>query len=171
MAFPNAVCLSTVDAAGQPQGRIVLLKGADDRGFTFFTNYESAKGRELAATPRAALTFYWHDLDRQVRARGAVERVGEAESDDYFRTRPRGSRLGAWASQQSRELESREALERRVTEAAGRFPDEVPRPPHWGGVLLRPDEIEFWQEGADRLHDRLAYRRAGEIWSVRRLYP
>jgi pyridoxamine 5'-phosphate oxidase len=171
--FPNAVCLSTVDGSGHPQGRMVLLKGADDRGFVFFTNYGSAKGRDLDGSPRAALTFYWDPLGRQLRARGGVERVPAAESDEYFRTRPRGSQLGAWASRQSEPLESREALEARVAEAARRYEGrDVPRPPHWGGFLLRPDAVEFWQEGQDRLHDRILYRRrTGGEWTTERLFP
>jgi pyridoxamine 5'-phosphate oxidase len=172
MTYPNAVALSTVDADGRPDGRIVLLKGADARGFTFFTNFASAKGRALEANPRAALTFYWDRLGRQVRARGGVERVPDAESDAYFASRPRVSRIGAWASEQSRPLSSRADLEARVAELEARHPgDEIPRPPHWGGFLLRPTEVEFWQEGPFRLHDRIRFRREGSGWVTDRLFP
>ncbi len=170
---PNAACLSTVSPDGQPQGRIVLIKGVDERGITFHTNYESAKGRELAAAPRAALTLYWHDLGRQLRAGGAVEWLSPEESDAYFRTRSRGSQIGAWASDQSRPVESRQALEARAKEVTDRFRGrEVPRPPHWGGLLLRPTEIELWQEGRERLHDRILLRRGeGGLWVAERLFP
>jgi len=173
LRYPDAACLSTVTADGWPRGRIVLVKGADSRGFPFFTNYRSAKGRELEATSRAALTFYWDDLARQVRAMGSVERLAPEESDEYFRDRPAGSRLGAWASEQSEPLDSREVLVRRVGEFAERFRGgEVPRPPHWGGYLLRPVEVEFWQEGADRLHDRFRFRTDGAGgWIRERLNP
>ncbi|MSR23407.1 MAG: pyridoxamine 5'-phosphate oxidase [Gemmatimonadetes bacterium] len=173
VTHPDAACLSTVDADGQPEGRMVLVKGMDDHGISFFTNYESAKGRQLTVTPRAALTLYWHDLGRQVRVRGEVARLSPSESDEYFRTRPRGSQIGAWASEQSRPVEDRAALEARVREVADRFAErEVPRPPHWGGFLLQPREIEFWQAAEDRLHDRILYRRApGGAWTAQRLFP
>lgn len=176
MAFPNAVFLSTVGEGGVPQGRIVLLKEVDGRGFVFFTNYRSAKGRALESTPSAALTFYWDVLARQVRARGPVERVRAAESDAYFRTRPRGSQIGAWASRQSETLESRQVLEDRCREFEARYDgQDVPRPPHWGGILVRPVEIEFWQGRDDRLHDRIVFRREGGrvdgSWTAVRLNP
>jgi pyridoxamine 5'-phosphate oxidase len=176
MAFPNAACLSTVGEGGSPQGRIVLVKEVDPRGFVFYTNHHSAKGRALEADPRAALTFYWDVLGRQVRVRGPVERVAAEESDAYFRTRPRGSRIGAWASRQSEVLESRRVLEDRCREIEARYAgEEVPRPPHWGGILLRPVEVEFWQSRDDRLHDRIVFRREAEdvagAWVVRRLNP
>lgn len=173
LPFPEAACLGTVDPEGWPEGRVVLLKGADDRGFRFFTNYRSAKGRALEAHPRAALTFYWGDLARQVRVQGSVERLPAEESDAYFAERPRGSRIGAWASDQSEPLAGREVLEARVRELEERYGEgPVPRPAHWGGYLLRPRAIEFWQEGPDRLHDRIRYlRRDDGRWAVERLYP
>lgn len=173
LSFPNAACLSTVDPGGWPEGRIVLLKGVDGEGFRFFTNFRSTKGRSLEETPRAALTFYWDDLDRQVRVQGAVERLPEEEADAYFATRPRGSQIGAWASDQSAPLESREELVRRFAEFEERFADgDVPRPPFWGGYLVRPGQIEFWQAGEDRLHDRIRFTRKGaDEWRVERLSP
>lgn len=173
LAFPNAVCLSTVDPGGWPEGRIVLLKGVDDRGFHFFTNFRSAKGRSLEAVPRGALTFYWGDLERQVRIQGPVEQLSAEESDEYFQSRPRGSRIGAWASDQSAPLESREAMEARAREVEERYRgQEVPRPPHWGGYVLRPHLIEFWEGREDRLHDRIRFL-LGEDgrWQVDRLNP
>ncbi len=181
MSFPNAACLSTVSEKGGPDGRIVLLKGADSRGFSFFTNYRSAKGRALAGNPRAALTFYWDVLERQVRVRGSVFELDSTESDAYFRTRPRGSQVGAWASRQSEVIAGREVLDERCREIEERYAErEVPRPPHWGGFVLRPDEVEFWQGRVDRLHDRILYRRGaaspgrdrdGSQWTVERLSP
>jgi len=173
LPFPNAACLSTVDPGGWPEGRIVLLKGVDDQGFQFFTNYRSAKGRSLEATPRAALTFYWGDLERQVRIQGPVEQLSAEESDEYHRSRPRGSQIGAWASDQSAPLESREALEAQAREAEERYRgQEIPRPPHWGGYLLRPHLIEFWEGREDRLHDRIRFlRRDDGSWKVDRLNP
>jgi pyridoxamine 5'-phosphate oxidase len=168
---PDAMTLATVDAEGMPDARTVLLKGRDEAGFVFYTNLESAKGRELAATPRAALLFHWKSLRRQVRIRGDVAQVSDAEADAYFASRPRGSRLGAWASDQSRPLDSRATLEARVQQQEARFPDEVPRPPHWSGLRVIPWQIEFWQDGAYRLHDRFLFTRAGDGWSVQRLYP
>jgi pyridoxamine 5'-phosphate oxidase len=168
----NAVTLSTVDAQGRPDGRVVLLKGVDDRGFVFFTNYDSAKGRAMEAVPRAALTFHWDLMGRQVRARGRVERVPERESDAYFRSRPREARLGAWASDQSRELEDRSVLEARYRELEASWSGrEIPRPSHWGGYVLIPEEVEFWQEGAHRLHDRILFRRSDGGWDRVRLFP
>jgi pyridoxamine 5'-phosphate oxidase len=170
--LPEAVNLATVDDEGAPDARMVLLKGFDERGFRFFTNERSAKGRQLEARPRAALTFYWRELDRQVRVRGPVERVPAAEADEYFATRPRDSRLGAWASPQSEPIGDRSELDRRLAEARERFGDgEVERPPHWGGYRVVPESIEFWQGQVGRLHDRFRYRRDGEAWRIERLAP
>jgi pyridoxamine 5'-phosphate oxidase len=170
--LPEAVALATATADAVPSARMVLLKGVDARGFVFFTNYESRKARELDANPRAALCFHWTVLQRQVRVTGRVARVEEDESAEYFATRPRGSQIGAWASQQSRSLPSREELERAVSDLGEKFAGEaVPLPPFWGGYRLEPEEIEFWQGRADRLHDRLVFTRAGAGWSTRRLYP
>lgn len=169
---PTAMVLATVGMDGRPAARAVLLKGVDARGFVFFTNYESRKARDLAANPFAALTFLWAELGRQVRVEGTVERVSAEESEAYFATRARGSRIGAWASPQSRVVANREDLERRVAEAAARFEgDAVPRPPHWGGYRVVPDVIEFWQGRPDRLHDRLVYRRDAADWRIERLAP
>jgi pyridoxamine 5'-phosphate oxidase len=169
---PNAMALATVDADGRPSCRTVLLKDADARGFVFYTNTLSRKGRALAAHPRAALLFHWKSLARQVRAEGAVEPVTEAEADAYFATRARTSRLGAHASLQSEPLPERALLERRVAEAAARFPGpDVPRPPHWSGYRLVPDRLEFWQDMPYRLHDRVQFDRAGDTWRATRLFP
>jgi pyridoxamine 5'-phosphate oxidase len=176
---PNAMALATVDADGLPNVRMVLLKGVDGadatpRGFVFYTNTESAKGRELAAAPKAALCFHWKSVRRQVRVRGLVLPVSGAEADAYYATRARGSRLGAWASAQSRPLESRFALEKAVAAVTARYPmGEIPRPPHWSGYRIAPLEIEFWQDRPFRLHDRLVFRRAelADQWEKQRLYP
>ncbi len=169
---PNAMTLATVGADGQPAARIVLLKGVDERGFVFYTNYESRKARDLAAHPRAALAFWWEPLERQVRVEGTVARVSQAESDAYFARRPRGSRLGAWASDQSRPVPDRAALEQRLAALEEEHPgDDVPRPPHWGGFRLAPTRVEFWQGRPNRLHDRLAYTRTAEGWEGVRLAP
>jgi pyridoxamine 5'-phosphate oxidase len=169
---PNAMVVSTVSAQGRPSSRMVLLKGVDDRGFVFYTNYDSRKGRELSANPHAALLFPWHDLQRQVRVEGVVEPLSGEESASYFATRPRGSQLGAWASPQSSEVPSRDELEHRYAEVEDRFRDlDVPLPPNWGGFLVRPEVVEFWQGRRGRMHDRLVYRREGEGWATVRLAP
>lgn len=169
---PEGMTLATATPDGRPSARTVLLKAADERGFTFYTNHESRKGAELAANPRAALLFWWQPLGRQVRVEGAVERVPAAESEEYFRTRPAGSRIAAWASPQSRPLAGREELEQLYAEAVERFGDgEPPLPPHWGGLRIVPDAYEFWQHGEHRLHDRIRYERDGDAWRRFRLAP
>ena len=169
---PNAMTLSTATRDGVPSARIVLLKGVDADGFVFYTDYRSRKGAELAENPLAALTFLWKEIERQVRITGAVSRVRTEESEAYFRTRPPGSRLGAWASHQSSVIASREELDARLRDVTERFADgDVPLPPHWGGFRVTPDEIEFWQGRPDRLHDRLLYRRGERGWEISRLSP
>jgi pyridoxamine 5'-phosphate oxidase len=170
---PNAMTLATATPDGRPSARMVLLKGVDPRGFAFFTNYESRKGAELAANPQAALVFFWVQLERQVRVEGRVERVSTEESDEYFASRPEGSQLGAWASQQSAVLPDREPLEARYEELRAQYEGhEVPRPPFWGGFRVVPETVEFWQGRANRLHDRLRYRRqSGGSWVIERLSP
>lgn len=173
VAEPNAMVVSTADAGGRPSSRTVLLKGYDHRGFAFFTNYHSRKSQELAANPLASLLFPWVPLARQVIVAGAVERVSREETGVYFRSRPYGSRIGAWASEQSAVISGREELERRYEEFAARYPDgtEVPVPPFWGGFRVRPRTVEFWQGGGDRLHDRLVYVAEGTGWRIERLAP
>jgi pyridoxamine 5'-phosphate oxidase len=168
---PNAMTLSTVGRGGRSSSRMVLLKGFDGSGFTFFTNYESRKARELDANPYASLVFWWQVLERQVRVEGRVERLSGKAADEYFESRPRESQLGAWASPQSRPLKSRDELEARYRSVAERYPVRVPRPEYWGGFLLRPERLEFWQGRAGRLHDRIVYRAEGEAWRVERLAP
>jgi pyridoxamine 5'-phosphate oxidase len=168
----NAMVLATVNAAGEPSSRTVLLKGVDDRGFIFFTNYDSRKGRELADNPRAALTFYWRDLERQVCVAGTVAKLPVGESEAYHRRRPRASRLSAWASPQSEVVPDRAALEAKWRALAAKFSGEIPLPPNWGGYVLRPDRVEFWQGRASRFHDRFRYaRQADDSWRLDRLAP
>jgi pyridoxamine 5'-phosphate oxidase len=168
---PNAMSLATANAKGQPSVRMVLMKHVDRRGFTFYTNVESQKGRELTENPLAALCFHWKSVRRQVRVEGPVEAVSEEDSDEYFHSRSRRSQIGAVGSQQSRPLGSREELEAKAKALAEQFPGAVPRPEYWRGFLVVPQRIEFWQDGADRLHDRIVFSRDGDAWSKVRLYP
>ncbi len=169
---PNAMVVATADAAGRPSARTVLLKGYDDAGFVFYTNYTSRKGAEAAANPYASLVFPWHPMQRQVIVAGRVERVSRAETEAYFATRPRGSQLGAWASPQSKVLPDRAAVDAGLAAVTERFGDgPVPAPPHWGGLRVIPETVEFWQGRSNRLHDRLRYRRDGADWVIERLAP
>ena len=171
-AVPDAVALATADGAGRPSLRMVLLKGFDPRGFVFYTNTESRKGQDLSANPQAALLFHWKSLRRQVRIEGAVVPVDAAEADAYFASRARGAQIGAWASDQSRPMEGRFELEKRVAMQAARFVvGTVPRPPHWSGYRIVPDRFEFWSDGRFRLHERLVFERAAEGWRISRLFP
>ena len=167
----SAMTLATVDDSGRPSARIVLLKGVDSRGFVFFTNYESRKGRDIAMRPVAALTFFWKELERQVRIEGAVEKVSAEESDAYYQTRPLGSRIGAWASPQSSPIETRAWLEERWTTLSVEHGQAPSRPPHWGGYRVMPEAIEFWQGRLSRLHDRILFARTGKDWKISRLAP
>jgi pyridoxamine 5'-phosphate oxidase len=169
---PNAMIVATATPDGRPSTRTILLKGIDDRGFVFFTNKESRKSDELAANPHVALLFYWKSLGRQIRIEGPVEHVADTEADAYFATRPRISRLGAWASQQSRPLDARTTLERRLAEYEAKYPGEdIPRPPYWSGYRVLPERFEFWQNMPFRLHDRTVYARDGGAWRTGKLFP
>jgi len=171
LPLPNAMTLATVTPEGAPSARIVLLKGVEQGAFLFYTNYLSRKGRELARRASACLLLLWSDLERQVRIDGVVEKVTAAESDSYYATRPLGARLSAWASSQSEKVVARKVLETSLEDARRRYGESPPRPPHWGGYRVVPQEIEFWQGRADRLHDRLRYRRKGDTWAIERLSP
>ncbi len=169
---PNAMTIATATPEGIPSARVVLLKGLDDRGFVFFTNYDSHKGQELQANPHAAIVFLWTELERQVRIQGTVERISAAESDNYYYSRPAGSRLGAWASEQSQVIADRTVLETRLAELQTEYPDgDIARPSHWGGFRVMPTLIEFWQGRSSRLHDRLRYQKVGTSWAIDRLSP
>ena len=170
---PNAMVLATADKIGRPSARVVLLKGIEERGFTFFTSYESRKAADLADNPRAALVFYWAPVERQVCITGDVSRLTRAEAEAYFKTRPRGNRLGAWASRQSQPITNRAELEERLQQAEARYPDDnIPTPPNWGGYLLAPARLEFWQGRPNRLHDRFCYtKEPGAAWRLERLSP
>jgi pyridoxamine 5'-phosphate oxidase len=172
VALPHAMVLATADAQGRPSARMVLLKECDQRGFVFYTNSNSHKGRDLSQNPRAALVFHWEPLRKQVRVEGTVERVTSEEADAYFATRPRGSQLGAWASPQSESIPDRTALERETDQLEAHYAErDVPRPPHWNGYRVCPDTLEFWVDRASRLHDRFEYRRSPQGWQIRQLAP
>ncbi len=169
---PNAMTLSTV-SGGKPHGRVVLLKGFDENGFSFYTNYRSNKGNDVAETPFASLTFFWGELERQVRIEGSIEKVSEIESEEYFHSRPRGSQIGAWVSNQSLVIAGRDVIEQRLTELENEFKDldVIPRPAHWGGYCVNPERIEFWQGRPNRLHDRILFTKVGDNWKIERLSP
>jgi len=169
---PNAMTISTV-SDGKPHARIVLLKGYDENGFTFYTNYNSNKGKEVTETPFVSLTFFWGDLERQVRIEGSIEKVSEVESDDYYHSRPRGSQIGAWVSNQSSVIAGRAVMEQRLVELENEFKGEeiIPRPTHWGGYCVNPERIEFWQGRPNRLHDRILFTKFGDDWKIERLSP
>jgi pyridoxamine 5'-phosphate oxidase len=168
----NAMTLATVSAGDKPSARIVLLKGYDSKGFVFYTNYQSRKGRDLEQYPHASLLFFWKELERQVRIDGPCEKVSEAESDEYFLSRPEGSRIGAWASPQSQVISSRDVLDQQIIALENRFQGmSIPRPPHWGGYRVKPDQVEFWQGRPSRLHDRILYTRTASGWQINRLAP
>ncbi len=170
---PNAMCLATTDAEGKPTARIMLLKAVDENGFVFYTNKESRKGNTLAANPYAALSFYWKTTGKQVRVEGTVSSVSDEEADAYYATRGRGSRIGAWASQQSRPLKDSTTLHERITEYEGQYAgqDHIPRPPHWSGYCVKPEHIEFWVQGEHRIHRRVLYTRTENVWHKMMLYP
>jgi len=170
---PNAFTLSTVSREGQPSARVLLLKGVDKGGFEFYTNYESDKGQEMANNPKVALSFFWPSLERQVRVEGVAEKLSESESTAYFKSRPHGSQVGAWVSPQSTVIESREYLEKRAEDFSAKYPNDVPKPPHWGGYRVVPRKIEFWQGRSSRLHDRFSFvlEEGGEDWTLMRLAP
>jgi pyridoxamine 5'-phosphate oxidase len=167
----NAMTLATVAADGTPSARIVLLKGLTAEGFVFYTNYDSSKGKQLAENPKAALVFFWKELERQVRVEGIVEKVSEADSEAYFASRPAASKLGAWASTQSLPIPGREILEQNVAKYKAEFGESIPKPPHWGGYVVKPVRVEFWQGRSSRLHDRILYSRDNEKWNIQRLAP
>ena len=168
---PTAMNLATLNAQGKPSSRVVLLKEVNSQGFVFFTNYQSQKGQALAINPFAALNFFWPELERQVRIEGAVEKLPEAQSDDYFADRPYTNRIGAWASEQSAVIKSKNTLLAKAALIAAKYPFNVPRPPHWGGYLVIPEMIEFWQGRPSRLHDRIRYRLENNLWIIERLSP
>ena len=167
----NAFVLSTVNSNGVPSSRVLLLRDATEKGFSFFTNYSSRKSQEIEVNPNICMNFFWPEMERQVRINGSISRLSEQESDDYFNSRPYESRIGAWCSPQSQVIESREVLENKIQELKKKYPNEVPRPENWGGYTIVPNEIEFWQGRASRLHDRFLYNREGENWTINRLAP
>ena len=167
----NAFVLSTVNSNGVPSSRVLLLRDATEKGFSFFTNYSSRKSQEIEVNPNVCMNFFWPEMERQVRINGSISRLSEQKSDDYFNSRPYESRIGAWCSPQSQVIESREVLENKIQELKKKYPNEVPRPENWGGYTIVPNEIEFWQGRASRLHDRFLYNKEGENWTINRLAP